>query len=217
MKKPYHHGELRQALIVAARQLIHERGGTDFSLSDACRRAGVSTAAPYRHFSNKGEIVTEVLAQGYIDLTNQFIAATEPLPDGSVERMFALGQVYITFAVTEPALFRMMFTRLPDMSEDNICNKQGKACFDVLVREVTAYCRNNGMEKDSLLVALQLWTFTHGLSCLLIAGEYALVAPDLDIRDLMMSAGTKFLTPPNHQAPDFSHTSRPILPTTDGE
>ena len=62
MKRSYHHGELRQALIDAARQLISERNGNDFSLSDACRLAGVSTAAPYRHFADKNEIVTEVVA-----------------------------------------------------------------------------------------------------------------------------------------------------------
>lgn len=199
MKKPYHHGELRQALIVAARQLIGERGGSDFSLSDACRRAGVSTAAPYRHFADKSEIVREVLAQGYVDMTQQFMAAISELPEGSVERMIAIGQVYVNFAMSEPALFRMMFSRLPDSSEGNIVNKQGKACFDVMLAEVTAYCRNCGMESDSLMVALQVWTFTHGLSCLAIAGEYDLVAPGLNIGDLMMAAGTKFLTPPNRQ------------------
>ncbi len=64
VKKSYHHGELRQALIDAARQLIKERQGNDFSLSDACRRAGVSTAAPYRHFADKTQIIIESRGAG---------------------------------------------------------------------------------------------------------------------------------------------------------
>ncbi|NJS39575.1 MAG: TetR/AcrR family transcriptional regulator [Rhodobacteraceae bacterium] len=83
MKTTYHHGELRQALIDAARHLIAERQGNDFSLSDACRRAGVSTAAPYRHFPDKTAIINEVVAQGFADMGNQFRAATAAFPAGT--------------------------------------------------------------------------------------------------------------------------------------
>jgi AcrR family transcriptional regulator len=107
VKKPYHHGELRQALVDAARTLVHERGAGGFSLSDACRRAGVSTAAPYRHFADKNEILSEVAAQGFIDLTTRTRAEAERHPLGSTVRIVALGRVYFSFATSEPALFRI--------------------------------------------------------------------------------------------------------------
>src|SRR5688572_13022768 len=63
-KAPYHHGDLREALIAATRRLVMERGAEDFTLADACRVAGVTTAAPYRHFRSKQEILEEIAARG---------------------------------------------------------------------------------------------------------------------------------------------------------
>ncbi|NJR13368.1 MAG: TetR/AcrR family transcriptional regulator [Phyllobacteriaceae bacterium] len=140
MKTAYHHGELRQALIDAARLLIKERDGNDFSLSDACRQAGVSTAAPYRHFADKTAIVTAVVAQGFVDMTQHFQLATAPFPQGAPQRIVAVGEIYLGFAIAEPALFRMMFSQKPSLANDDIVTRHGKACFGFVLQEVMDYC-----------------------------------------------------------------------------
>ena len=193
VKKPYHHGELRQALVDAARALVHESGESGFSLSDACRRAGVSTAAPYRHFADKHEILAEVAAQGFIDMTNRSRAETEQHPVGSPERIVALGRVYFNFAVNEPALFRMMFGQKPGMAEHERLWSTGEECFGYVVQEVMRFCEANRIAGDAQLIALQLWTMVHGAASLTIDGDYAKVAPGLDVEQLIAAAAERLL------------------------
>lgn len=191
MKTGYHHGELRQALINAARDLIRDRDGNDFSLSDACRRAGVSTAAPYRHFADKTEIINAVVAQGFADMTARFHEATEAFPEGAAERIIAVGQVYLTFGLREPALFRMMFGQ-KSATEDDPASQQGKACFGYVVQQVIDYCQMNRVEGDAQQIALQLWTQVHGATSLTIDGAYGKVAPGVDA-EAMVAAGAERL------------------------
>lgn len=193
LKKPYHHGELRQALVDAARALVNEQGESGFSLSDACRKAGVSTAAPYRHFADKHEILAEVAAQGFLDMTDRSRAATEHHPVGSEERIVALGRVYFTFATTEPALFRMMFGQKPRPMEHDRLADTGRDCFGYVVQEVMSYCAANRIEGDAMLIALQLWTLVHGAASLTIDGDYAKVTPDLDVEALIASGADRLL------------------------
>lgn len=193
MKTAYHHGELRQALIHAARDLIRDRDGNDFSLSDACRRAGVSTAAPYRHFTDKTEIINEVVAQGFVDMTERFQAATAPFEKGARGRIIAVGQVYVTFAMGEPALFRMMFSHQPSASGTDVASRHGKTCFAYVVQEVIDFCTLNGVQGDAQLIALQLWTVVHGAACLTIDGAYAKVAPDIDTAAMIASGAERLL------------------------
>lgn len=185
LKKSYHHGELRQALINAARQLINERQGNDFSLSDACRRAGVSTAAPYRHFADKAEIINEVVAQGFIDMTNWARTEAEAFPPGAPERILAVGRVYLGFAIREPALFRMMFSQAHNAENDDVATTTGKACFAYVLGEVENYCSLHGVADDARMVAVQLWTMVHGAASLTIDGDYAKVSPDIDIKRMI--------------------------------
>jgi AcrR family transcriptional regulator len=193
LKTSYHHGELRQALIDAARLLISEREGNDFSLSDACRRAGVSTAAPYRHFSDKTQILSEVIAQGFVDMSNRFRMATEAFPPGSRDRIVAVGQVYLAFAIGEPALFRMMFSQKPNLADDDVATVQGKACFAYVLQEVVDYCTFHRVEGDAWMIAMQLWTLVHGAASLTIDGDYAKVAPEIDTARMIAVGAERLL------------------------
>lgn len=193
MKTSYHHGELRQALIDAARVLIRERMGNDFSLSDACRLAGVSTAAPYRHFSDKTEIVNEVVVQGFKDMTDRFRTAASAFPPGAREQILAVGHVYLTFAIGEPSLFRMMFGQRSNTLDDDIVTLQGKACFAFVIREVLDYCTIHRVEGNAQMIALQLWTLVHGAASLTIDGDYAKVAPEIDTAQMMAAGAERLL------------------------
>jgi AcrR family transcriptional regulator len=193
VKISYHHGELRQALIDAARVLINERQGNDFSLSDACRRAGVSTAAPYRHFADKGEIINEVVAQGFKDMAYRAKTEAEAFPPGAPDRIVAVGRVYLAFAIGEPALFRMMFSQKSNPSGDDIATTTGKACFAYVLEEVVSYCTLHRVEGDARMIAVQLWTLVHGAASLTIDGDYAKVAPDIDVTQMITSGAERLL------------------------
>jgi AcrR family transcriptional regulator len=193
LKTTYHHGELRQALITAARQLINEGQGTDFSLSDACRRAGVSTAAPYRHFSDKTEILNEVAAQGFADMGNRLRVVATAFPPGAPDRLRAVGQVYVTFGTTEPALFRLMFGQRSAPAGEDIVTAAGKACFAHVLQEVIDYCTIHGVQGDAQMIAAQLWTMVHGVTSLTIDGDYAKVIPDLNLQEMMAAVTERLL------------------------
>lgn len=200
-KQAYHHGELRQALIDAARLLIGERDGNDFSLSDACRRAGVSTAAPYRHFADKNAIIAEVVAQGFHDMASRSRDAAEVFPRGARDRILAVGRVYLTFALQEPALFRLMFSQKASPGGDDIVTVEGKTCFEYVVAEVIDFCTLNGVRGNAQLIALQLWTMVHGAASLTIDGDYDKVSPGADVQSMIESAADRLLFSLSTKAP----------------
>jgi AcrR family transcriptional regulator len=192
-KAGYHHGELRAALIAATRRLIGEHGADRFSLADACAAAGVSTAAPYRHFSDKEELLALVVAEGFGDLTSRARAAALRHPDGSEERILEIGRAYVGFGLGEPALFRMMFAPTMGRTSDERVTASGKACFQFVLDEVVGYCRATGVDGDADLIALQLWTFVHGVTSLLSDRTYAQIAPELDVDEMMTAAADRLL------------------------
>src|SRR6266566_2215234 len=93
-KAHYHHGELREALIQATRQLVEERGAENFTLADACRVAGVTTAAPYRHFQGKQEILAEIASRGFDELKSRSMAMAAEKGEGTLNGIIAMGQAY---------------------------------------------------------------------------------------------------------------------------
>jgi AcrR family transcriptional regulator len=192
-KAGYHHGGLRTALIDATRRLIGDHGVDRFSLADACAAAGVSTAAPYRHFADKEELLNQVVAEGFTDLTNRARAAATRHPVGTEERILELGRAYVEFGLGEPALYRMMLAPTARTTPDDPATAAGKACFQYVLDEVVGYCRTTGVDGDADLVALQLWTFVHGVTSLVGDGAYAEIAPELDVDRMMTAAADRLL------------------------
>lgn len=187
-KGNYHHGELREALIRAARQLVVERGAENFSLADACRTAGVSTAAPYRHFRDKQEILEEIVARGFDEMSERSARAVMAFGPGTLEGIVAMGQAYVAFALEETPIFRLMFGQDPVLKEAVGVRDQGHACFAGVIGQVQLYCSQNQVEGDAKAIAVKLWTFVHGAASLLIDGDYAIVAPGLDINAMIEEA-----------------------------
>src|ERR1700752_2402345 len=104
----YHHGNLRPALVRAAMELLDEGGETALSLRAVARRAGVSAAAPYRHYADREALVSAVAAVGYGELA-QRLAAAHPAP-ATPEQLASVAVAYVQFALDNPALFRIMFS-----------------------------------------------------------------------------------------------------------
>lgn len=189
----YHHGDLRQALIDATRELVIQRGAENFSLADACRLAGVTTAAPYKHFRDKDEILGEVIAQGFDMMEARQLRVAADYDKGSLERIVAIGQDYVAFAVDEPALFRLMFGQNPRISANEDVAGEGKKCFAFVIDEVVAHVARHARPIDPMMTAVQLWTLVHGAACLRIEGNYEKVAPGIDVDAMIAFAGRRIL------------------------
>ena len=180
-KARYHHGDLKEALVQAAYDLIAKEGAENFLLSDACRLAGVSTAAPYKHFRDRDEILEIVVARAFDELADRSMAAVASKGEGTLEGIVAMGEAYVAFAAEQQRLFRLMFGQHPKLKQAEKVVGDGERCFTGVIEQVARYCEVNHVPGDPRQLAIRLWTFVHGAASLLIDEDYAIVAPDLDI------------------------------------
>jgi AcrR family transcriptional regulator len=196
MKNPdtYHHGDLRAALVEAVRHLVEEKGPDRFSVSDACRIAGVSTAAPYRHFADKEEMLLAVALEGIRRQRAGMEAAAIDQPPGADETIARLGDAYVAFALREPAVFRLIFGLTRTHSDHVGMIGEGMQTFGVLLNQVA---QRIGRPPDSAEVtarSLPLWTFVHGLSFLLIDDKLATMKLEVDVPQLIRHSLHKLLS-----------------------
>ncbi len=192
-KNKFHHGDLREALIAATRELLVEHGPDGFSLADACRRAGVTTAAPYKHFRDKQEILEEIVLRGFEELTAANAKAVDEGGPGTVAGITAMGMSYLDFAVAQPAVFRLMFGHKSAIKEVKQIDETGNQCLKNVIEQVAAYCRKHGHTADAEKIAIRLWTFVHGASSLQLDGDYERVAPGVNVHDLIADVTPKLL------------------------
>ncbi|MFJ9536117.1 TetR/AcrR family transcriptional regulator [Streptomyces sp. NPDC101225] len=167
----YHHGDLRAACLRAAREMLEEDGSAALSMRAVARRAGVSPAAPYRHFPEREALVSAVAAEGYRELAEQ-LAAAHPSPE-TPEELAAVAVAYVRFALDHPALFRAMFAEPCDPdSEDRVA---ATAAIAEYVRDIVRRTFP-GADPDALWAAM--WALAHGLAFLHLDGKFDAVAPE---------------------------------------
>lgn len=198
-KGAYHHGELREALVRATRQLVVERGAENFTLADACRLAGVTTAAPYRHFRDKQEILEELVARAFDEMSERSRVAVEAHGEGTIEGIRAMGHAYVQFAVDETAMFRLMFGQNPALKKAADVVARGQSCFANVINQVALYCQREGIQANAPEIAVELWTFVHGAASLLIDEDYEKVAPGLDVQRLIENVTPRLLRVDEHR------------------
>jgi AcrR family transcriptional regulator len=162
-KADYHHGRLRRALIETAVKAIAKHGVDAVSLRELATRAGVSPGAPYHHFLNRDELLTSIAEEGFARLEAQLIAARDAAPDASA-RLEALGLAYVTFAVSSPGYFRVMFH---GASKSSGPTQAGLRAFDLL-RDAVLACQEAGQapKGDPMTLVLLAWSAVHGLATL---------------------------------------------------
>jgi len=172
-RRGYHHGNLREALIDAALELIDEKGPAGFTFADAARGAGVSPAAPYRHFRDRDALMADIARRGFESLAADLSAAAEagdPNPVAAVER---IGQAYIDFARREPALFSAMFESGLASSEEPEVQAAEDRAFGVLLEtcEALASRVESHQRPPAMMMALHLFSLAHGIAALYARGD----------------------------------------------
>jgi AcrR family transcriptional regulator len=170
-REPYHHGDLRAHLIETVRQLVEEKGVDGFSISQAARIAGVSSAAPYKHFHDKMEIVRAVALEGMRRLGAAMSSAADSASAANFGKINAVGQSYVNFARAEPGVFRLMFGLTETHAGDPDIMCTGQETYGIVLREVAAAMPDGTSEGDVQLRSYLLWTFVHGHSFLQIDGK----------------------------------------------
>jgi AcrR family transcriptional regulator len=168
-RKPYHHGDLRRALLRASLALIREGGIRALSLREVARRAGVSHAAPYRHFREKAELLAALAEDGFDRLTAAMHAAAATARD-PFGRLQKAGLAYIEFAQDQPEHFLVMFSIALDAQRHPAAKAAADRCFAALVALVTA-CQPARAGLPAKTAALMAWTQVHGIAELALRGQ----------------------------------------------
>ncbi len=167
-RRGYHHGNLREALIRAALDLIAQKGPAGFTFADAARWAGVSSAAPYRHFRDREALVADVARRGF----ELFAAALDrawdegrPDPYTAFE---AVGRAYLGFARSEPAYYSAMFEAGIPLDADAGLREAADRAFAVLRKAAEALCALLPRESrpPALMMGLHVWALSHGVASL---------------------------------------------------
>ena len=163
----YHHGDLRNALITAAAELIERDNTLDFSMAEAAAKAGVSAAAPYRHFANREELLRAVRDLAFLGLDQAAIETLQAHEKGSLDSILALGHTYLAFAREKAAFFSLMWEDRGDSAERHLEAQSKYGGFRVLVAMVQTFCEKQGSrDVDALYFATQMWSMAHGIATL---------------------------------------------------
>jgi len=171
----YHHGNLKEALLRAALELIAQKGPAGFTFAEAARWAGVSPAAPYRHFRDREELLANVALRGF----HQFEAAlARAWDEGRPDVFFALdrlGRAYLDFARSEPAYYSAMFEAGIPTGGNPELRDAGDRAFAVLRAAAEKLCAQVPAPNrpPALMVALHIWAMAHGIASLFGRGDAA--------------------------------------------
>jgi AcrR family transcriptional regulator len=191
----YHHGNLKEALIRAALELIAQKGASGFTFAEAARWAGVSPAAPYRHFRDRDELLVDVARRGFDQFEVKLARAWDDgRPD--VFRAFdRVGKAYLQFAKSEPAYYSAMFEAGIPPAASSELRDAGERSFAVLrtateqlVATIPAQNR-----PPVLMVTLHIWALSHGIASLFGRGDAARRSFPMSPEDLLEAAVLVYL------------------------
>jgi AcrR family transcriptional regulator len=174
-RRSYHHGNLREALIEAALDLIADKGPAGFTFAEAARAAGVSPAAPYRHFADRDALMADVARRGFERLEAVLSKAWD---DGRPSPMSAfqnVGRAYLAFAADEPAYYAAMFeTGLPPDLDPQLA-QAGDLAFNVMRTACEAISATMPADRrpPAMMMSLHIWALAHGIASLFARGDAA--------------------------------------------
>jgi AcrR family transcriptional regulator len=183
----YHHGNLKEALVRAALELIAQKGPAGFTFAEAARWAGVSPAAPYRHFRDRDELLASVALRGF----HQFEATLARAWNGGEPDVLTafdrVGRAYLEFARTEPAYYSAMFEAGIPLGASAELREAGERAFAVLREVAEKLCAQTPARNrpPALMVALHIWAMSHGIASLFGRGDAARRPLPMSAEDLL--------------------------------
>lgn len=194
-RRGYHHGNLREALIEAALELIAKKGPAGFTFADAARSAGVSSAAPYRHFRDRDALIADVARRGFELFAEHLERAWD---DGRPDPFTAfenVGRAYLAFARDEPAYYSAMFEAGVALDSDAGLRQASDRAFAVLRRAAEALCARLPLDKrpPALMVSLHIWSLSHGIASLFGRGDAGRRALPMSPEELLEAAVLVYL------------------------
>ncbi len=169
--RPYHHGDLRRTVIETALAMLNEEKGWQFTLREVARRAGVSHAAPYKHFQDKAALLAEMALIGFDQLRQALMSAKPRKPKSLRDEFLAMARAYVRFGTSNPALYRLMFGAEAGKAQDVHLNERALAAFGVVI-ELLGRGQTVGIlrKRDVRGQATACWAQLHGLTLLTIDG-----------------------------------------------
>jgi AcrR family transcriptional regulator len=164
----YHHGDLREALILAGIELIAEKGFAGLSVAEAARRTGVSAAAPYRHFANRDAFLLAIATEAGATMGDQLEAALATVDD-PLEQLAEIAEIYVRFVMAHKVGFDLIFATELRESDDDDLRAAGRRVIDLMMRP------GIDLSPDlprALELTEELWTTAHGYASLYLTGFY---------------------------------------------
>ena len=191
----YHHGNLKEALLRAALELIAQKGPAGFTFAEAARWAGVSPAAPYRHFRDRDELLANVALRGFERFAILLDKAWDdgrPQPFAALDR---LGKAYLEFARAEPAYYSAMFEAGIPLATSAELRDAGERAFAVLRSASEMLCAQMPPQSRPpvLMVALHIWAMSHGIASLFGRGDAARRTLPMSPEELLEAAVLVYL------------------------
>jgi len=209
-ERGYHHGNLKEALLQAALDLITQKGPGGFTFADAARMAGVSPAAPYRHFRDRDELLSSIAQRGF----EQFEALlTQAWDDGRPDTITAferVGKAYLAFAREEPAFYSAMFESGVPVETTPALAAASERAFAVIraaAERLAALAPPGVPRPPALMMALHIWSMSHGVASLFGRGDAARRKLPMSAEDLLEAEvliylrGLGFVTDRNSEPP----------------
>ena len=182
-------------MIDAALALIAEKGPLGFTFAEAARSAGVSQAAPYRHFRDRDELVADVARRGFERFAADLARAwNEGAPD-PMSAFMRVGRAYLAFARTEPAYYAAMFEAGIPLDADPELRELGERAFAVLRQASETLCARLPKERrpPALMVSLHIWALSHGIASLFARGDRGRRALPMSAEDLLEAGVLTYL------------------------
>lgn len=169
--RPYHHGDLRRAVIETAMGMLDEDKGWQFTLREVARRAGVSHAAPYKHFPDKAALLSEMALIGFDKLRQLLMRARSRGRESIRDEFFAMARAYVRFGTSNPALYRLMFSADAGKPADVHMDERALAAFRLVIELLERGQSEGVLRKHDLRgQATACWAQLHGITLLTIDG-----------------------------------------------
>jgi len=175
-ERGYHHGNLKEALLQAALGLIAEKGPAGFTFADAARSAGVSPAAPYRHFRDRDELLSSIAQRGFEQFEAVLTAAWDDGRPDTVTAFERVGRAYLAFARDEPAFYSAMFESGVPIDVNPLLMAASERAFAVIraaAERLAALTPPGVTRPPALMMALHIWSMAHGVASLFGRGDAA--------------------------------------------